>query len=100
MMFLFFCVILIVLSLVRGSIAYAGVIGGIGLILLALTIQTQGIQMVTGLNETVDGSSILTNYVYTDVQDVYPDLSVYFLPAITIIIGGIGIMSILSDVLE
>ena len=97
-MFMMFVAFFIALGIIGKKISFLGIIGGIGLILLGLTIQTQSIQIVTGLNETTTGSNTVTTYIYQNVQTVFPDLSVYFLVALTIILAGAGIIIMLQDV--
>lgn len=76
-----------------------GLVAGIGLVMLALGVQTTGIQIQTGVNQTVytDTNSSQTIFLYTDLVNMGSGLSALQI-ALVIILGAAGLLILLNSV--
>jgi hypothetical protein len=75
-----------------------GLVAGIGLVMLALGVQTTGIQVQTGVNQTVYTAlnSSQTIYLYSNMVDM-GNLAM-FQVALVIILGAAGLLILLNSV--
>jgi hypothetical protein len=92
-------VVLFVMAALNKQHKLVGMVGGIGLIMLALFVQIVNLQMQTGVNQTVYteiNSSTLT-YLYSNISDIstgFTELQV----ALVIILGAAGIFVLINSI--
>ncbi len=78
-----------------------GIVSGIGMFMLAFSIQTSGLDMVTGFNETINTTLDMTTRVtnFAPITDVFSGLA--FLPdLLTLVLGGVGLLILIQSVLK
>lgn len=84
--------------------ALLGMVGGIGLIMLALTIPISGLQAITGLNQIsvydagLNQTTTNITYVFTPISNVFGGIS-FIDTLLTLVIGGIGLLVIIQSVM-
>ena len=89
---LLFVFIMMAMGVLAKEYQIVGFVAGIGLVMMAFTVQTSGLDVATGVNVTQASNITSTVTVnYANLFTYYPGLS-YFQNLITILIGGIGIL--------
>jgi hypothetical protein len=90
----------VVVSALNRYYALLGVIAGIGLVMVALSVQTSGIQIVHGqleaINTTLDTTTITP--IYKNLTDVFTGVS-WLGNMLSIVLGGIGLLVLVQSVL-
>lgn len=83
------------LCVLNKQIAFMGLIGGVGLILLAMTIASSGLQIQTGLNQTTVGSVEEVTFTFSDVNSIYNGTDVFVQTLLPIVIGAAGLLAVI-----
>lgn len=86
------------MAVLNKQIAFMGLIGGVGLILLGITIATSGLQMQTGLNQTTVGSTEQVTFTYSNVNSVYTGTDIFVNTLLPIVIGAAGLLAMLYTI--
>jgi hypothetical protein len=90
-----FVAMFLAMAVLNKQIAFMGLIGGAGLILLALTIATSGLQMQVGLNQTTVGSTEQVVFTYDDVNNIYSGSDIFVNTLLPIVIGAAGLLAVI-----
>lgn len=86
-----FIAIFLGMAALNKQIAYIGIVGGVGLIILGLMVAGTSIQMQTGLTQNTVGPSYVINFVYGNIETVYPSAAIMQW-VVSIILGGAGLL--------
>jgi hypothetical protein len=89
-----FAAMFFVMAALDKQVAFLGMIGGIGLVILGLLTATGGIQVQTGLNQTYVNGTDHINFVYQNLTSIYPDASSFML----LMIIGLGAAGLLITI--
>lgn len=90
-----FAALFFVMAALNKQIAFLGIIGGIGLIILGLLVGISGLQVQTGLMQTeINKTDYSINFVYDDLTNVYPNSE----PFMLLMIIGLGAAGLLITI--
>jgi len=88
--------IMLVIALLDKQFAFLGVAGGIGLVMIALTLQTGGLQYVTGYNVTIN--TVLNSS--TTIQNLVDFSDMWLKNLVSLVIAGVGILITLTSAIK
>lgn len=98
LIFVAIAVVFFIMAALNKQHRLVGLVAGIGLIMLALGMQTTGLQIQTGVNQTVftDTNSSQTMYLYSNLTSMGSGLTEFQI-ALVIIIGAAGLLIMLNS---
>jgi len=92
---------MLVMSYMNRYYALLGVVAGIGMLMIALSVQTSGLQVQYGFNETINTALDMTTNVpnYIDIDVLWSGLG-WLKDLLSIVLGGVGLLILISSAIS